>query len=816
MGTFLQDFKYGVRMLRKNPGFTVVAILALALGIGANTAIFSVLNVTLLRKPPFPNPDELMVVGENNPQVEPSRLTISPGNYIDYRDQNKSFQSLALYRITSQTGFNLSGVEVPERVAGALISANMLPTLGVMPVIGRNFQPDEEKIGNHRSVILSHQLWQRHFGGDPGIVDKTIQLNNINYRVGGVMPEGFEFPTNDVLTGGQTLSKPVELWVPLAIPDNDWQVRGSRYLFAVGRLKPGVTPEQAQAEMKVISERLSTVATQNKDWVGKANTMHRQSVDSIRFTLIVLLGAVGFVLLIACANVANLLLARAATRKEEISIRMAIGASRTRLIRQLLTESVLLALVGGLLGMVLAVGGINLLTSLIPNKIAAVNSIGLDSRIIIFTLLISFVTAIVFGIAPAWHASKADFNETLKEGGRSSGGTIGRRTRGLLVISEIALAVVLLIGASLLVKSFTRLENVNPGFDPSNLVAFQVSLPGAKYTDDPPIINFYQQLNERLKGLPGVQSVSGTTAIPLEGTSNYTSYLVDGHPPLPPGEFLLAEHIGIFPDYFKTMRVPLLKGREFTNQDDVKGAPVVIINEALAQRHWPNEDPVGKRIVIDYDNKVPREIVGLVSNVRHFGLDAGIKPEMYVPQYNYPFYATYMVVRAETDRQPLSAAIQREILSLDKDLPIYNVKTMGQLVQDSVAQRRFNMMLMTCFAVIAVILAAVGLYGLISYSVNQRAHEIGIRMALGARQSDILKLILGYAIKLAVVGIVLGVAGAFALTRVITKLLFGVSAHDPVTFVGMALLLLVIAVLASIIPARRAMNVHPMVALRYE
>jgi putative ABC transport system permease protein len=815
MGTFLQDLKYGVRMLRKNLGFTVVAVLALMLGIGANTAIFSVLNVTLLRALPYPNPDELMVVGENNPQINQNQLTISPGNYLDYKNQNQSFQSLALYRITSTTGFKLSGIEVPERVPGAIISANMLPTLGVAPAIGRNFTPEEEKVGNHRSVILSHQLWQRHFGSDPGIVDKTIQLNGINYRVDGVMPQGFQFPTNDVLTGGQTLPKPVELWVPLAISDKDWLVRGSRFLYAVGRLKPGVTPEQAQSEMKVISERLTSLATQNKDWVGKANPMHRQSVESIRFTLIVLLGAVAFVLLIACANVANLLLARAATRKEEISIRMAIGASRVRLIRQLLTESVLLALIGGVLGMLLAVWGLNWLTSLIPNKIPAVNGIGLDSRIVIFTLAISFVTAIIFGIAPAVQASKADFNETLKEGGRGSGATIGRRTRSLLVVSEIALAVVLLIGASLLVRSFQRIENVNPGFDPSRLTAFQIALPAAKYKEDPPIIAFFQQLNERLKGVPGVQSVSGTTAIPLEGTSNYTSYLVEGQPPPKQGEFNLAEHIGIFPDYFKTMRVPVLRGREFTPADDVKGKMVVMINEALAQKHWPNDDPIGKRIIIDYDNNNPREIVGIVSNVKHFGLDADAKPEMYVPQYNYPFYATYMVVRADND-QPLGALIQREILNVDKDVPIYNVRTMGQMVAESVAQRRFNMLLMTYFAIIAVILAAVGLYGLISYSVSQRAHEIGIRMALGARQADIFRLILGYGLKLAIIGIVIGVIGAYALTRVMKTLLFNVSATDPITFIGMAMLLLVVAVLASLIPARRAMKVHPMVALRYE
>jgi len=815
MGTFLQDLKYGIRMLRKNIGFTVVAVLALMLGIGANTAIFSVLNVTLLRRLPYPNPDELMVVGENNPQINQNQLTISPGNYLDYKNQSQSFQSLAVYRITSTTGFNLSGIEVPERVAGALISADMLPTLGVAPAIGRNFTPEEQKIGNHRSVILSHGLWQRHFGSDTGIVDKTIQLNGINYRVDGVMPKGFEFPTNDVLTGGQTLPKPVELWVPLAISDKDWLVRGSRFLYAVGRLKPGVTPEQAQSEMKVISDRLTSLATQNKDWVGKANPMHRQSVESIRFMLIVLLGAVAFVLLIACANVANLLLARAATRKEEISIRMAIGASRVRLIRQLLTESVVLALIGGVLGMLVAIWGLNWLTSLIPNKIPAVNQIGLDSRIIIFTLAISFVTAIVFGIAPAVQASKADFNATLKEGGRGAGGTIGRRTRSLLVISEIALAVVLLIGASLLVRSFQRLENVNPGFDPARLTAFQIALPAAKYKEDPPIIAFFQQLNERLKGVPGVQSVSGTTAIPLEGTSNYTSYLVEGQPPLKQGEFNLAEHIGIFPDYFKTMRVPLLKGREFTPADDVKGKMVVMINEALAQKHWPNEDPVGRRIIIDYDNNNPREIVGIVANVKHFGLDTETKPEMYVPQYNYPFYGTYMVVRADND-QPLGAVIQREMLNLDKDVPIYNVRTMDQMVAESVAQRRFNMLLMTYFAVIAAILAAVGLYGLISYSVSQRAHEIGIRMALGARQTDILKLILGYGLRLAIIGILIGVVGAYALTRVMKTLLFNVSATDPVTFIGMAVLLLVIAVLASLIPARRAMKVHPMVALRYE
>ena len=815
MGTFLQDLKYGIRMLKKNIGFTVVAVLALMLGIGANTAIFSVLNVTLLRRLPYPNPDELMVVGENNPQINQNQLTISPGNYLDYKNQNQSFQSLAVYRITSTTGFNLSGIEVPERVAGALISADMLPTLGVSPAIGRNFTPEEQKIGNHRSVILSHGLWQRHFGSDPGIVDKTIQLNGINYRVDGVMPKGFEFPTNDVLTGGQTLPKPVELWVPLAISDKDWLVRGSRFLYAVGRLKPGVTPEQAQSEMKVISDRLSTLATQNKDWSGKANPMHRQSVESIRFTLIVLLGAVAFVLLIACANVANLLLARAATRKEEISIRMAMGASRMRLIRQLLTESVVLALIGGVLGMLLAIWGLNWLTSLIPNKIPAVNQIGLDSRVIIFTLGISFVTAIVFGIAPAVQASKADFNETLKEGGRGAGGTIGRRTRSLLVVTEIALAVVLLIGASLLVRSFQRIENVNPGFDPSRLTAFQIALPAAKYKDDPPIISFFQQLNERLKAVPGVQSVSGTTAIPLEGTSNYTSYLVEGQPPLKQGEFNLAEHIGIFPDYFKTMRVPVLRGREFTSADDVKGKMVVMINEALAQKHWPNEDPIGRRIIIDYDNNNPREIVGVVSNVKHFGLDTETKPEMYVPQYNYPFYGTYMVVRANND-QPLGAVIQREILNLDKDVPIYNVRTMDQMVAESVAQRRFNMLLMTYFAVIAAILAAVGLYGLISYSVSQRAHEIGIRMALGARQTDILKLILGYGLRLSIVGIIIGIIGAYALTRVMKTLLFNVSATDPVTFIGMAVLLLVIAVLASLIPARRAMKVHPMVALRYE
>lgn len=817
METLWQDVQYGVRMLLKTPGFTAVAILALALGIGANTAIFSVVNAVLLRPLAFQDPERLMVVGEVNSSQKGAeeQIGIAPANYLDYRNDNKSFESIGAFSMTARTGFNLGGVGEPERVTGANVTADLFPTLGVSPLHGRQFLPEEQKQGNNRSVMLSYALWQRRFGSDQGIVGKTISMNGFSYLVVGVMPKGFQFPTKDVLPALQSLEKPVEAWVPVALADQDWTARGSRFLTAIGRLKPGVTIEQANSDLNAIAGRLAQQHEQDKGWGAHVISLQEQMVGSIKLALLVLFGAVGFVLLIACANVANLLLARAATRQKEIAIRVALGASRGRLIRQLLTESFLLALAGGLLGMLLAVWGVSILVSISPQNIPLSSQFGLDGQVVGFTLIVSFLTAIIFGLVPALQASKVDLSTTIKEGGRSSSGS-GLRLRNILVVAEIGLAVVLLVGAGLMVKSFVRLENVNPGFDAKGVLTLQYTLPASRYPDDPEVIAFNNQLMDRLKALPGVQTVSGTTALPLGKASNYTSFEIDGQAPLPPGEVHLAEHIGIFPDYFKTMRVTMLKGRDFTAQDTKQSSPVVIINEAMAQHFWPNEEALGKYIKIDYDQGVAREIVGVVSNVKNYGLDAAPKPEMYVSQIQFPFAGTFLVVRSNSDPKSLSAPITQAVISIDKDEPIYNIKTMEEVLDNSLARQRFNMLLMTCFAVVAAILAAVGLYGVMAYSVSQRTHELGIRMALGAQRSNILKLVVVHGLKLAAIGVAIGLFGAFALTRVIESLLFGISTTDPTTFGAIALLLLLVSLLSSFIPARRATKVDPMTALRYE
>jgi len=819
MENLLKDLQHGVRILLKNPGFSLLTILALALGIGSTTAIFSVVNAVLLRPLPFRDSERLMIVGEINIKQKgaENEIGIAPANYLDYRNQNNSFESIGAFSMTTRTGFNLGEVGEPERLTAANVTANLFPTLGVNPIYGRYFLPEEEKRGNHRSVMLSHGLWKRRFGSDPQIIGKTILLSSSSYLVVGIMPEGFQFPTKDVLPALRALEKPVEVWVPLSIPDADWTARGSRFMHAVGRLKPSVTIEQARANLNTVAGQLAQKYEQDIGWGAQVIPLLEQMVGSVRRALLVLFGAVSFVLLIACANVANLLLARAATRQKEITLRVVLGAGRGRLVRQLLTESVLFALISGVLGMALGVWGVNLLVSLSPQSIPLSSQVGIDGNVLIFSLVVSFLTAIFFGLAPALQASKVDLNEVIKEtGGRSMTGVAGRRVRNALVVAEIALAVVLLVGAGLMVKSFVRLENVKPGFEPKGTLTFQHTLPGSKYPDDPEVIAFYRQLNEKLASLPGVESASGMTALPFSKASNYTSFLIDGRPPLPQGEFLLAEHIGIFPGYFKTARVPIMRGREFTEQDTKASVQGVIINEAMARQFWPNEDPLGKHIKIDYDQGLAREVIGVVGNVKNFGLDADPKPEMYVSQYQFPFYSTFLMVRGAGNPAGLRSAIVQAVVSIDKDQPIYNVKTMEEVMYASNDRRRFNMLLMSCFAVVAAILASVGLYGLMAYSVTQRRSEIGVRMALGAEPRNILKLIVGDGLKLAGTGVAIGLLGAFALTRVIESLLFGISTTDPVTFLGISLLLVVVALLSSFIPARRAMKIEPMEALRYE
>jgi putative ABC transport system permease protein len=583
METLFQDLKHGIRMLIKSPGFAAVAVLTLALGVGANTAIFSVVNAVLLRPLPFTNPQELIVVGETNAsqQGAEDQFGIAPANYLDYVKENKTFESIGAFSMTTRTGFNLGVAADPERVAAANITANLFPTLGVNPIHGRQFLPEEQKQGNNRSVILSYGLWQRRFGADPAIVNQTIMLNGYGYLVVGIMPKEFQFPTKDLLPELQSLAKPVEVWVPLALSDASWTARGSRFLHAVGRLKPGVTIEQANSDLNVHATRLAQQYEQNAGWTAKVVSLQDQIVGSIRLALLVLFGAVGFVLLIACANVANLLLARAATRQKEIAVRLALGANRLRLVRQLLTEGFLLVLIGGPLGLLLAVLGVKFMVSIIPQGIPLPTELSLDGRVVAFTFLVSLLTAVIFGLVPAVQASKVDLTEAIKEGGTRGTTGSGLRVRNILVVSELVLAVVLLVGAGLMVKSFMRLENVDPGFDPKNTLSFQYTLPTSRYPDDPEIIAFNKQVIERLRALPGVQSVSGASALPLGKGSNYTSFTIDGRPPLPPSEFLLSEHIGVFPDYFKTMRVDLRRGRDFTAQDTKESSPVVIINEAM-------------------------------------------------------------------------------------------------------------------------------------------------------------------------------------------------------------------------------------------
>jgi predicted permease len=818
METMIQDLKHGVRMLVKAPGFAAVAVLTLALGIGANTAIFSVVNAVLLRPLPFTDPQRLIIVGETNAGQKGAEEQngIAPANYLDYVKNNNTFERMGVFSMTVRTGFNLGGADDPERVTAANIAADLFPTLGINPIYGRQFLPEEQKEGNNRSVILSYGLWQRRFGADPGIINKTITLNGFNYLVVGVMPKGFQFPTKDLLPELQSLAKPVELWVPLSISDASWTARGSRFLYAIGRLKPGVTIEQANSDLNVIAARLAQQYEQDLGWTAKVVSLQEQMVGSIRLALLVLFGAVGFVLLIACTNVANLLLARAATRRKEIAVRLALGANRLRLVRQLLTEGFLLVLLGGPLGMLLAWAGVNILVSISPQSIPLPSQLGLDGRIVAFTLLVSFLTAIIFGLVPALQSSKVDLSNAMKEGGTRGTTSSGLRVRNILVVSELMLAVVLLVGAGLMVKSFIRLQNVDPGFNPNNTLSFQYTLPTSRYPDDPEIIVFNNQLIERLKALPGVESVSGASALPLGKASNYTSFTIDGRPPLPPAEFLLSEHIGVFPDYFKTMRVELRKGRDFTAQDTKKSSQVVIINEAMANQFWPNEDPIGKSIKIDYDQGVSREIIGVVNNIKNFSLDTPPKPEMYVSQLQFPFQSTFLVVHSKGDPKNMIMPVTKAVAGIDKDQPIYNVKPMTDVLNASVARQRFTMLLMSCFAVVAAALAAIGLYGVMSYSVSLRTQEVGIRLALGSQRSDILKLIIGQGLKLAFIGIGIGLSIAFGLTRLLQSLLFGISASDPVTFITIALLLVVVAFLASIIPARRAMRVDPMVALRYE
>ncbi|HKS41990.1 MAG TPA: ABC transporter permease [Blastocatellia bacterium] len=807
MNTLFQDIRYSIRMLVKHRGFAGVALLALTLGIGINTAVFSVVNAVLVRPLPYPNPSQLAAIWGVSERDGKDRQSLSYQDFEDFRDQTQTLAQVAVY---DQAGILLTEGDEPEAIDGLFVTSDLFPLLGVSPSMGRAFTSDEDKVGAPRVVVISHNLWERRFNSDPDIVGKEIQLSTRPYTIIGVMPAGFRFPADTSKT---------DFIMPFAPVNADALARrGVRSFRIAARLKPEVTIEQASAEINTISHSLAQQYPEtNALNTAIAVSMRKEIVGDVEPSLILLLSAVGFVLLIACANVANLLLARATSRQKEIAIRTAVGASRSRIIRQLLTESFVLALAGGLLGLLAALWSIDLLTAANLANIPRINEVSLDGRVFGFTMAVSILTGLIFGLVPAIGASKPDLNETLKEGGRSS--TEGRhrnRLRGLLVISEVALSLVLLVGAGLLIKSFVKLSEVKLGFDTDNVLAVQIAPPRAKYPNPQDGANFFQQVIERTNELPGVESAGVVNMLPLSGGNTIITFTIEGRP-VPAGQEPGANFRKVSADYFRTMGIPVLQGRVFTEHDTKDAPHVIIVNETFARRYLPGEQPLGKRIIIGDDNPPPCEIVGVVGDIRHAGQDAEPAPEYYIPNLQDPARYMYLVARTSSpDSASMIAAVRSAIKEVNKTQYIPQVHTMDEMLAETVAGRRFSMMLVGAFASVALILAAVGIYGVISYSVTQRTHELGIRMALGAQTSDVLKLVIVQGLSLTIVGVAIGLVAAFALTRLMSGLLFGVSATDPLTFAVISLILTGVALVACFVPARRAAKVDPIVALRYE
>lgn len=811
METLLQDLRFGIRTLIKSPGFAVVALLTLALGIGANSAIFSVVNAILLRPLAYQNPEQLVTINHNYQKIS-LKASVSAFGYVHYRDNAKSFESIA-----ALTGWaaNMTGDGEPERLTGQTVSANFFQMLGREAAMGRTFAPGEDQAGKNRVLVLSHGFWQRRFGGDPNILSRTLTLNGENYNVVGVMPEGFQF--------GRELGQIIDLWSPIVFTEQQLSSNSitNEFLTVIGRLRSGVTQQQAQAEMHTIAASLRQQYMQGADatnWDLLLTSFRELVVGDIRQMLLIVMLVVGFVLLIACANVANLLLARAAARQKEIAIRTALGAGRWRVIRQLLTESLLLSVVGGAIGLLIGYWGVKALISLNADRIPRANEITLDWRVMLFTFGVAILTGILFGIVPAIQTAKADLHETLKEGGRSASSATKQWVRSALVVTELALALAVLVGAGLLVKSFMRVQEINPGFNPQGLLTMSLSLPDLKYSEAPQRANFYKQLLGDIRNLPGVQSVGATSVLPLSGGGSSGSFRIEGRE-IPQGQSMPhGARWAVTPDYYKTMGIPIIRGRYFEERDTADSNQVTIIDESLAKKYWPNEDPVGKRISFEgpANNRIWREIVGIVGHVKHSDLEGESRAQYYIPHQQRSQQGMTIVIRTQGDPNSLAGVVRGVVKNADGNLPIFRVRTMDQFVADSMAQRRFAMLLIGIFAGLALLLAAIGLYGVMAYSVTQRTHELGLRMALGAQASDVLKLVVKQGMLLAMIGLGIGVIGALLLSRLMKTLLFNVSATDPLIFVAIAAALAAVALIACFFPARRATKVDPMVALRYE
>ncbi|HEV2854529.1 MAG TPA: ABC transporter permease [Thermoanaerobaculia bacterium] len=808
--TLAQDVRYAARMLVNRPGFTAVAALTLALGVGANTAIFSVVEAVLLRDLPYRHASRVVVLWENNRIADREHNVINPGNFLDWRDQAKSFDEMAGY---VDQRYNLTGAGDPEEVPSQLVTPNLFSLLGAEAALGRTFNAKDGVAGQDVAVI-SDGLWRRRFGGSPSAVGRVISLNGRNVTIIGVMPPGFKwFIPENSLTG-----KPAELWRPLTLTE-EMRQRHGRFMSAAARLAPGVSLAQARAEMDTIAARLEKQYVDfNTGWGATVVPLREQLAGEIKPALLVLLGAVGFVLLIACVNVANLLLARATGRHKEIAIRSAIGAGRRRIVRQLLTESLLLALLGGALGLLLSRWCVQALVALSPANLIGVDQVGVNGRILVFTLGVSILTGMIFGLAPALEASRINLNDTLKESSRGTAGSSrGRRLRDALIVAEVGLALVLLVGAGLMIRSFLRLQGVDPGFDAANLLTLRVSLPAAKYGEDRQVVAFYREAVARMRTLPGVTSVSVVSALPFADLGAATDFTIQGRPEPAPGQEPSTDVRVADEAYFRTMKIPVLAGRTFTEQEAIEDRKVVVVNEALARTYFPGENPIGKTIFVHMkDDPYPTEIIGVVGDARYKALDGELRPMVYWTPPQLAYSSMTFVLRTSVEPESMGDDARREILAIDKDQPVSDVRTMESWLADSVARTRFGTLLLGGFAGLALLLAAIGIYGVMSHSVAQRQSEIGVRMALGARAWDVLLLVIRQGLALVLVGVALGLIGALALTRVLSSLLYGVSATDPLTFAAIALLLMAVSWIACYIPARRAARVDPLIAMRYD
>jgi len=815
MHTLLQHLRVNLRAIRKNPGFAVVAVLVLALGIGANSAIFSVVNAALLRPLPFPDPGKLMQVWHVPPPKSFPGMTtfpVSAANYLDWQKQNHVFDKMTIYSFAS---FNLTGKGQPEMVQAAAVSADFFSVLGLQPKLGREFLPEEDQPGRGHVVVLSYAFWQSHFGGDPAITGKEIALDGQSYTVLGVMPAKFRFPST------------AQIWAPLAWTDKERAVRGEHHYGVIARLKPGVEQKQAQAEMETISHGLEQqYPADDKGWGAAVVPLREQMVGDLRPALLVLLGAVAFVLLIACSNVANLVLAKTLARRKEVAIRTALGASRGRIVAQILSETVLLSMAGGLLGLVVAHFGMLLILRFLGDRMPRSIEVGLDGWVLGFTFAISLLTGIVAGLLPALRLTKTDINDALKEGlGRTDADASGGRTRSILVVSEIAFSLILLAGAGLMVRSLWSLSSVSPGVDPHHVLTMTVSIPETKFPTPAGEVNFFDQVLQRVRALPGVESAGTIDDLPLSGNGSNQPIAIEGRPVVPMAEQPEVAVRAVSPGYSRAMRIPLLRGRDINDADIADRPAAIVISESLAKRFWPNEDPIGKHLTMTFFPDRTREIVGVVGDVKQDGLQV-MEPvaTLYLPlaQVANPAYGGWrsfpltLVIRTAAKPEDMVASVSSAVHQVDPEIPLVDVMTMDDFVAESLSPQRLNMLLLVAFAALALLLASIGIYSVLSYSVRRRVREIGVRMALGAQTGDVLRMVLGQGARLVLIGIAIGLGAAFGLTRLMASQLFGVSAGDPLTFAGVAALLALIALAACYIPARRATRVDPMVALRYE